>query len=124
MTIRGSFATLLKTVTLLMLSGCPNETIVSCPDTPIGSYIGSAIVLEEGCTLDVGDVASYDAVLDTETLPHPEESCSANFVGHIDGWLYDGRISYVSDTTWTFDGYVQGKHCRLNLLVTATKAER
>lgn len=109
-------------LTLTSVVACPSAPPL-CPDQPTGEYIGSALVLEDGCTLTRGDVAPYDAVIDDENLPFPDglEGCSAVFVGKIDGYSYDGEITLVTDQSWVFDGYVQGKHCRLRLLITAAQ---
>jgi hypothetical protein len=95
----------------------------NCPDQPFGSYIGSALILEDACTLHAGDVAPYDAMIDDEILPYSNEElkCSSIFINQIDKWRYDGELTLLTDNVWIFDGYVKGKHCTLRLLITAFK---
>lgn len=105
---------------LLVICACSD---VECPIPTKGVYQGTAIVQQDGCTLTRGDVAPFDALIDVERFPAPDEQCHAYLDDKIDQWMYSGEIIYVSPGVWLFDGTVTGKHCTLSLLITAKSTE-
>lgn len=91
-----------------------------CPKPTPGAYVGAATITQAGCTLDVGDVAPYDAIVaDMPTVAGP--SCSAHIDQTIDRWRYEGTVFYLAPTMWAFEGTVYGRHCAIPMRILAAR---